>query len=131
MDNLNENIAVQEAEKAVAYESASNVDPVAQEVAELTGKSFSQGLAATIMAQFPITCYIAIFMGIAGMKKAKRAKALAAENGINAGGKSTAGKILSIVGLAYGAYMSAVWTFVGIFYAIYFLIFMILMITGV
>ena len=96
-----------------------DLSAVQEEIASLANSAFGKGLAATIMANFPITCYISIFMGLAGLKKAKKAAALAEENGLSAGGKNTAGKILSIIGLAYGAYMSLTWTMVIAIYAIY------------
>ncbi len=133
MENLNENVTVEQAvaveEPAVqtAYEPAVDMDPIKDEIAGLAGSAFGKGLAATIMANFPITCYISIFMGLAGLGKAKKAAALAEENGLRAGGKNTAGKVLSIVGLAYGAYMSLTYTAI---FVIYFLMFLLMILSN-
>lgn len=117
MDEMNVNVTYEEPAAEPTPDPA-----VVNEVAELAGSSFSKGLAATIMANFPITCYISIFMGLAGLKKSKRASALASEHGISVGGKGKAGKILSIVGIAYGGYMSLTWTLLIAIYGLYFLI---------
>ena len=118
MDEMNANVTYEEPVAEPVAEPTP--DPaVVNEVADLASGSFSKGLAATIMANFPITCYIAIFLGLAGLKKSKRAGALASEHGIRVGGKGKAGKILSIVGIAYGGYMSLAWTMVILIYAIY------------
>lgn len=114
MDEMNANVTYEEPVAEPTPDPA-----VVNEVADLANGSFGKGLAATIMANFPITCYIAIFLGIAGLKKSKRAGALASEHGIRVGGKGKAGKILSIVGIAYGGYMSLAWTMVILIYAIY------------
>lgn len=139
MDNYNEtNVAVEEAAEVVAeiaprtaYEPEVDLEPVRNEIAGLADSAFGKGLAATIMANFPIACYIAIFMGLAGLKKAKKANALAEENGLSAGGKNKAGKILSIIGLAYGGYMSLTWTLVIAIYAIYAVILVATLLMGV
>lgn len=114
MDEMNANVTYEEPVAEPTPDPA-----VVNEVADLASSSFGKGLAATIMANFPITCYIAIFLGLAGLKKSKRAGALASEHGIRVGGKGKAGKILSIVGIAYGGYMSLTWTLVILIYAIY------------
>lgn len=114
MDEMNANVTYEEPVAEPTPDPA-----VVNEVADLANGSFGKGLAATIMANFPITCYIAIFLGLAGLKKSKRAGALASEHGIRVGGKGKAGKILSIVGIAYGGYMSLAWTLVILIYAIY------------
>ena len=114
MDEMNANVTYEEPVAEPTPDPA-----VVNEVADLANGSFGNGLAATIMANFPITCYIAIFLGIAGLKKSKRAGALASEHGIRVGGKGKVGKILSIVGIAYGGYMSLAWTMVILIYAIY------------
>lgn len=121
MDEMNVN---------ATYEEPTPDPAVVNEVTELAGSSFGKGLAATIMANFPITCYIAIFLGLAGLKKSKRASALASEHGIRIGGKGKAGKILSIVGIAYGGYMSLTWTILIVVYAIYAIILLAALLLG-
>ena len=129
MDEMNANVTYEEPVAEPVAEPTP--DPaVVNEVADLANGSFGKGLAATIMANFPITCYIAIFLGLAGLKKSKRAGALASEHGIRVGGKGKAGKILSIVGIAYGGYMSLTWTLLIVIYGLYFLIIILLAIFG-
>ena len=41
------------------------------QVTESANSAFGKGLAATIMAEFPVASLIAIFMGAAGLKKVK------------------------------------------------------------
>lgn len=129
MDEMNVNVTYQEPVEEPAAEPTP--DPaIVNEVAELAGSSFGKGLAATIMANFPITCYISIILGILGLNKSKRAGELAAKHGLSVGGKGKAGKILSIIGLAYGGYMAVTWTLLIVIYAIYALLFIAALIVG-
>lgn len=103
-----------------------DLSAVQEEIASLANSAFGKGLAAVIMASFPISCYVSIFLGASGMKSAKKASELARKNGLKAGGKNTAGRIMSIIGLAYGAYMSLVMTALFVFYFFYFIFFLML-----
>lgn len=80
--------------------------------------AFGKGLAATILASFPFTSLISIFLGAAGQSRVNRAKKLAAQYGVSAGGKNTAANVLSKIGLIYGIVMTAFWLFY-IFYVVF------------
>ena len=80
-----------------------------QEVANYANSSFKKGLAALIMASFPVTSIISIFMGSGAIKRSKRASELASQYGVSAGGKSIAGKIMGIIGLIEGIFMTIWW----------------------
>ena len=69
------------------------------QVTESANSAFGKGLAATIMAEFPVASLIAIFMGAAGLKKVKQTNEMAAYYGIKAPGKNIAAKVLSMIGL--------------------------------
>ncbi len=79
----------------------------------LAGNAFGKGLAAVIMAEFPVVSIIAIFTGLKGLRYAKNASALAESQGVSVGGKGIAGRILSTIGLIMGCAMTA-------FYVMYF-----------
>ena len=93
----------------------------ALKVQELVDGAFGKGLASTIMAWFPITSIIAIFLAAASKKASKEALRLATALGIEAGGKNIAAKILNTVGLISGIVMTCFW-------GLYILIFAIAMI---
>ena len=73
--------------------------------------AFSKGLAATIMAWFPVTSIIAIIMGSQSLSAVGIAQSLAASCGTSAGGKCVAGKILGKIGKIGGIVMTAFWGF--------------------
>lgn len=75
----------------------------------LAGNAFGKGLAAVIMASFPVASIIAIFSGLKGLRYAKDANALAESQGVSVGGKGKAGRILSLIGAIYGGAMTAFW----------------------
>ena len=83
--------------------------------------AFGKCLAAAIMAWFPVTSIIAIVMGSTGLGIVEQAYQLAIRNGISAGGKNIASKILGKVGKIGGIAMTAFWGFY------FFLIFAIIM----
>ena len=87
-------------------------------VQELVDSAFNKGLAATIMAWFPVTSIIAIFLAAASKRASKEAVRLATALGIEVGGKNIAAKVLNTVGLA----LSIFWT---VFWGFYFFIFLI------
>lgn len=92
----------------------------AEDVPGLTDKvksAFGKGLAAVIMAEFPITSIISIFMGSKSKKLVKEADQLAAQYGTKAPGKRTAAKILGNIGFGLGIGMTAFWT-IYIFYIV-------------
>ena len=72
-------------------------------------EAFGKGLAATIMAWFPITSIIAIAMGGKGLGLLEQAEAIAAQYGVSAGGKAIAAKILSKIGKIGGIAMTIFW----------------------
>lgn len=71
--------------------------------------AFSKGLAATIMAWFPITSIIAIIMGGKALTAEQTAQTLAASSGTSAGGKCVAAKILGKIGKIGGIAMTVFW----------------------
>lgn len=93
----------------------------------LVESAFSTGLAATIMAQFPVASIIAIFKGRQAGKLVADAENLAAQYGTKAGGKKIAAKVLSKVGFISGIYYTALWAWFATFYSLYFLILFIAM----
>lgn len=74
-------------------------------------EAFGKGLAATIMAWFPITSIIAIAMGGKGLGLLDQAEAIAAQYGVRVGGKAIAAKILSKIGKIGGIVMTIVYGF--------------------
>ena len=88
------------------------------QVTESANSAFGKGLAATIMAEFPVTSLIAIFMGAAGLKKVKQTNEMAAYYGIKAPGKNIAAKVLSMIGLITGIAMTAFWSLYFFIFAI-------------
>ena len=81
------------------------------QVTESANSAFGKGLAATIMAEFPVTSVVSIFLGAAGLKKVKQTDEMAAYYGIKAPGKNIAAKVLSMIGLIAGIAMTAFWSF--------------------
>lgn len=94
-------------------------DLAAHEVATLVEKGFGKALAAAIMSGFPITSIIAIFMGSHALKAVNRARALARQQGISAGGKCIAARALSIYGIAWGAYMTLIYAMIASWIVLY------------
>lgn len=73
--------------------------------------AFGKGLAATIMAWFPVASIIAIAMGGKGLGLLEQAEAIAAQYGVSVGGKAIAAKILSKIGKIGGIAMTIFWGF--------------------
>lgn len=80
-------------------------------IAECADSAFGKGLAATIMAWFPIVSIVAIAMGSSGLNLVEQAQVIAAQYGVEAGGKATAAKILSKIGKIGGIVMTIFWAF--------------------
>lgn len=80
-------------------------------IRELADSAFAKGLAATIISPLPIASLIAVILSAIGLKAVSRARELAAAHNLSAGGKSVAGKVLSIVGLVTGLVFTAIWGF--------------------
>lgn len=78
-------------------------------VKDYADAAFSKALAAAIMCEFPIASIIAIIFGSKGLHFAEAAKRLAAEQGIEPGGKVTAAVILGKIGKIAGIVMTAFW----------------------
>ncbi len=86
-----------------------NSPGVMSQIQSLANSAFGKGLASVIMAEFPILCFIAIFLGGSAASRAKSASALALQNGVSAGGKCVAAKILGTIGMILGIIMSLFW----------------------
>lgn len=78
-------------------------------VQELVDSAFGKGLAATIMAWFPITSIVAIFLAAASKRASKEAVRLATALGIEVGGKNIAANVLNTIGLISGIIMTCFW----------------------
>ncbi len=90
----------------------------ALKVQELVDSAFGKGLASTIMAWFPVTSIIAIFIAAASKRASKEAVRLATALGIEVGGKNIAAKVLNTVGLALSIFWTAFWGFYFLLFAI-------------
>lgn len=97
-----------------AYQQPAYQQPIPQ-LKELGDSAFGKGLAAAIMAEFPVTSIIAIIMGSKAQNLAAQAEAMAARYGVSAGGKCIAGKIMGKIGKIMGIVLT-------VFYAFYFLL---------
>lgn len=86
---------------------------------ELTEKAFSNGLAAVIMAEFPVASIFAIFKGHKAQKLAREAEDLAQSYGRFAGGKNVAAKVMGIVGKISGIVNTALYAFLTLYIACY------------
>lgn len=75
----------------------------------MVNSAFGKGLAATILAWFPITSIIAIFLGGSATKLVKKLRDHATANGIKPSGKNIAAKILGMVGKIGGIAMTIFW----------------------
>lgn len=96
----------------------------------LAEEAFSNGLAAVIMAEFPVASIFAIFKGRKAQKLAKEAENMAAGYGISAGGKNVAAKVMGIVGKISGIVNTALYAFLALYFVFY-MLFMIVMLTGI
>ncbi|MBE5939891.1 MAG: hypothetical protein E7266_05780 [Lachnospiraceae bacterium] len=98
--------------------------PATKKLEQYIDAAFSKALAAAIMSNFPIASIIAIFTGIKSLKIIEEADAYAAENGLKAGGKRIAAKILGMVGKIQGIVMTAIYGALLLFY-LFFIVFFI------
>ncbi len=87
-------------------------------IATLVDGAFARNLAATIMGWFPIASIIAIVLSFKGLNMVKEANALAANYGVEAGGKNVAAKVLGIIGKIVGIVYTCIW---GIYFIILFM----------
>ena len=76
--------------------------------------AFIKSLAAIIMAWFPITSIIAVFLGLKAGKLAKQTEELANQVGAKFSGKIKAAKILGMIGWIAGLVCSIVWGIVAL-----------------
>lgn len=89
--------------------NAQQNSPAAAENNAMVNSAFGKGLAATILAWFPITSIIAIFLGSASTKLVAKLRDHATANGIKPSGKNIAAKILGMVGKIGGIAMTVFW----------------------
>lgn len=87
------------------YSAAMN-DPQVDSCVE---NAFGKGLAATIMAWFPIASIIAIIFGNKAQEMVESAKIMAAQRGVNISGKNIAAKVLGTIGKIGGIVMTVFW----------------------
>lgn len=92
----------------------------AAKVAQMVNDAFGKCLAACIMAWFPVASIIAIVTGNTGLRMLEEAKAVAAQTGVDAGGKAIASKILGMIGKIGGIVCTALYGlyFVTFFFAL-------------
>ena len=81
------------------------------EVTSLTDSAFGKGLAAAIMAWFPIASIIAIFFGAKAGALVRQARELAASRGCMTSKKLIPANVLGKVGLIAGIVMTVFWVF--------------------
>lgn len=89
--------------------NTTNSAMVMSQIQGLSKSAFGKGLASVIMSAFPILCFVAIFLGGSAVSQSKSASALALQNGVSAGGKCVAARILGIIGLILGILMTLFW----------------------
>ena len=96
-----------------SYNYGQQVHDPRQEIASCVESAFGKGLAATIMAWFPVTSIISIFLGHSALSLNAQAQELGTYYGVEVPGKNIAAKVLGKVGKIGGIAMTA-------FYAFYF-----------
>lgn len=96
--------------------------PIESHLRSLGDSAFGKALAATIMAWFPITSIIAIFMGSKALKIVGAAYTLAEQNRVRVTGKCKAARVLGMIGKIGGIVMTVFWILYGIYLIIYFII---------
>ena len=94
-----------------------NPGAVMAQIESLVKSAFGKGLASVIMAEFPILSIVSIFMGGTAVRQSEDASAMALRNGVSAGGKCVAAKVLGKIGKILGIVMTCVWAF----YIVYFI----------
>ena len=108
-----------------AYQQAPNQYTKAAldaQLASYADAAFPKCLASVIMAEFPVASIIAIIMGAKGLGIVDQAYQLAIRNGVSAGGKNIASKVLGKIGKILGIVMTIFWAFFFFIYFIYFII---------
>lgn len=71
--------------------------------------AFGKGLAAAILAEFPIGSIIAIALGSSAANMSEQANMMAASRGTTAGGKNVAARVLGLVGKFAGIGFTIFW----------------------
>ena len=99
-----------------AQEPMYGSSPIDPEIEELTGKAFGKGLAAAIMAWFPVASIIAIFFGSKAVRLVAETREKAAWRGRHAPGKLIPAKTLGMVGKIGGIVMTALWAVYAVVY---------------
>lgn len=94
------------------------------EVTDCVNSAFGKGLAAVIMAGFPIVSILAIIFGSMALKLVNKANNIAAYYRVSAGGKNIAAKVLAKIGKIVGIVMTC-------FYGLYFLLLFLIIATAV
>lgn len=92
------------------------------EISNVVNAAFGKGLAATIMAWFPVASIIAIFFGANALKLVNEGNAIAARYGYDTVGKNIAAKVLGNIGKIAGI---ACTVFYGIYFVAFFFFFLI------
>lgn len=83
--------------------------PAHPQVVSLANSAFAKGLAAAIMAEFPIVSIIAIILGFKAKSTSQQASNLAMQYNCEFPGKGVAGKILGLIGGIVGIVMTVIW----------------------
>ncbi|MBR5134933.1 MAG: hypothetical protein IKV35_04985 [Clostridia bacterium] len=100
--------------------------PLPEDLEEDVDKAFSKSLASVVMAQFPIVSIVSLIFSIIAHKQLNAVNRSAKQRGIRSlGGKATAARILSSIGLGTSIYTTATYALVFAIYALYFFFFFI------
>ena len=81
------------------------------DIAACVDSAFGKGLAAAILAEFPIGSIIAIALGSSAAELSEKANMMAASRGTSAGGKNVAARVLGLVGKFAGIGFTIFWAF--------------------
>ena len=108
-------------ESANPYSNVPSNNIPRPDVEDCVNSAFGKALASVIMAWFPITCIISIFLSSGALKLVAQANQLAANYGIGAPGKNIAAKVLGTIGkissiimtVIYGLYFLLIFSLLG------------------
>lgn len=92
--------------------------PMAPEVAQLSGSALTRSIVALIFAEWPILCFIAIFLGFGAKKKGQAAQNLANQLYCESSPKAVVGKILGLIAGILGIIMTFVWAIYALYFAL-------------
>lgn len=109
---MEQNISNEMREELPAYDFAVQEYQVIpesnSELEKAVNDAFQKALASVIIINLPVVGFVGVIFGVLALQQIKRVDELAADLGVEAGGKRKAAKIMALIGTIYGSVLATI-----------------------